>query len=147
MCRVFDLSGVAWSRERNQEVSKNRVVVLDHGTEFSESVYKILPSSFFTFSHSSHRLDRLFRSLKSNDDRSVMYKRLEEFDGTIAVPINVGLKSSHWTLATVSGRGPDLRVTYVDPLSGKPDRHARKAIELVRPDLLVRKAHLKWRTG
>ena len=79
---------------------------------------------------SAKALDRLFRSLKSNDDRSVMYKRLEEFDGTIAVPINVGLKSSHWTLATVSGRGPDLRVTYVDPLSGKPDRHARKAIEL-----------------
>ncbi len=73
----------------------------------------------------------MFAAIGRMKNRSLVFQGLEQFQGTLALPINVGLNGVHWTLATVSGWESKVQVTYVDPLSGHPDLHAKKVIELV----------------
>jgi hypothetical protein len=84
-------------------------------------------------------MDNLFKAIARNPNRSVVYHGLENYKETLALPINVSLRSLHWTIATVSGRNDTLKVTYVDPLTGEPDNHARRAIELVPHALNLRR--------
>lgn len=62
---------------------------------------------------------------------SKQFTSLKNFSGTIILPINVGLRSQHWTFAVLPAKSLPQEIAYYDPLKGKPDVHARKVIEVV----------------
>ena len=64
---------------------------------------------------------------------SIIWGELEKFAGSIALPINVGLKGVHWTLALLPSltEQESNEILYIDPLGGLPGEHERKVIELV----------------
>jgi hypothetical protein len=62
----------------------------------------------------------------------IFWGDLADFQGWIALPINVGLQGLHWTFALLPPPTESTQVIYVDPLGGTPHSYERKVIELVR---------------